>query len=160
MAKLQPQGGSLATLDGRLRVDFQWRGDRFIHGVFLDGVEVGSSIEGGEHDAWPPSPPIQQLSFEQIDGSDVILGVGAAGRSHWSISVELDRDGLIKFDLACRCKDEVGFLGSTYQLADAIFVTSADASPKITGRNVTIPAARQEAETRRWQYSLNPASAD
>jgi hypothetical protein len=149
---------SLLTRDGRLRVDFQWTADRFVQRVYLDDAEVGRSIEGGEQEPWPPSPPIQQLLPQEIDGSSAILGVGAAGRGHWSISVELDGEGAINFDLACRCKDQAEFLGSTYRLDDSVMVESADSSASVTGDTTTIRAPQQRSETHRWQYRLSAAA--
>ncbi len=121
MADAKPQSLTLATSDGRLRLEFHWQRDRFVQQLFVDSVEAGNSIEGDAEDSWPSSPPLQQLSLEDINGSSVILGVGAAGRGHWSISVEIDHqsDGAdaIKFELACRSKEQPPFLGSSYRLA-------------------------------------------
>lgn len=89
MAETEPTALSLTTEDERLRVDFRWRDDRFVQELFVDSVAAGISVEGDAHDDWPSSPPLQQLSLEKINDSSVILGVGAAGRSHWSISVEV-----------------------------------------------------------------------
>lgn len=109
----------LASDDRRLRVEFDWRGDRFAHRIFVDDVPIAESIDGDADDPWPPSPPLQQLSLEQINGAPVVLGVGSAGRSHWSISVELSlQSNAVKFDMACRCPAGIGFLGSTYRLLD------------------------------------------
>jgi len=158
MADPRPPSVSLATHDGRLRVDFRWERDRFVHQIFVDQQEAGRSLEGGTDDPWPLSPPIQQLSLEEIQGSNVILGVGAAGRSHWSMSVELDREGdvgWIKFDLACRSNDQPRFLGSTYQISESIALTPADANLVVDGQTVTIRSVTQEASTHRWTYRVD-----
>ena len=91
MADLKPSGASLSTDDGRLQVDFQWHRDRFVHKVFVDQREVGFGVEGESIDPWHASPPVQQISREEIDGASVILVVGAAGQVHWSISVHFER---------------------------------------------------------------------
>lgn len=149
---------SLTTRDGRLCVEFEWSGDRFKQGIFLDGASVGDSVEGGQQQPWPPSPPIQQLLPQQIDGSTVILGVGAAGRGHWSISVELAGDNAIKFELACRCQERAEFLGSTYRLDDSVAVNAADAEAAVAGDRLTITARRRiSQQTHCWQYRLSAA---
>jgi hypothetical protein len=108
-----------------LRVEFEWRGDRFGHSIVLvSGGAPGSipllkSIEGTAGEAWPPSPPLQSLSLETLpDGRKVALLVGMAGRSHWSASIEAlpDRPALV-FDIACRRGQEAEALGSAYQPA-------------------------------------------
>ena len=138
MVEPKPQSVSLVSIDGRLQVEFHWQHDRFAQTLFLDGRQVGCSIEGDGEDPWPPSPPLQQLSCQQIDGNDVILGVGAAGRGHWSISVErADLEGVssLKFEVACQSKDAATFLGSSYQLADAIVITASSRRARVDAKS-------------------------
>jgi hypothetical protein len=162
MAEAKPQSLMLATSDGRLRVEFHWQRDRFIQQLFVDSAEAGNSIEGDAQESWPSSPPIQQLSLEDINGSSVILGVGAAGRGHWSISVEIDRqsDGAdaIKFELACRSKEQQPpFLGSSYRLADSIVLRPTDGTSQFRdGRAVASPVDL-DSQTHRWAYLLQLA---
>ena len=73
------------------------------------------SLEGDDRDRWPPTPPLQQLTRETRGNSTVLLGVGMAGRSHWSVSILADGNRLL-FDAACRVRGEPGFLGSTFEL--------------------------------------------
>ena len=160
MAKLTPQSLALATNDGRLRIEFHWQQDRFIQQLFVDSVQAGNSVEGDAEECWPSSPPVQQLSLEEINESSVILGVGAAGRGHWSISVEIDRSSAeadaIKFDLACRCKDPPPFLGSTYLLADSIALVTTNGTTQVRdGLTVTCPDGL-DSGTHRWTYILRP----
>ena len=112
-----PASVSLVTTDGGLRVDFFWEHDRFVHRV--SGNDAVIRTHRGElDDDWPDAPPLQQLSLETIDGGEVILGVGSAGRSHWSVSVrtvETDHGQGLKFEWACRHKTRPRFLGTTYQ---------------------------------------------
>ena len=157
MAILQ-QAHSLVTRDGRLRIEFAWVEDRYVQRISIDGAEVGNSIEGNGSEAWPPSPPVQQLHSQEIDGSPAILGVGAAGTGHWSISVELDGDQAIAFDLACRCKAAAEFLGSRYRLDGAVKIECSDSQLQATGDQLTIKAAEQDSETHRWSYRLRPAA--
>lgn len=89
-----------------LCIEFQWKEDRFHHRVLLNSEEVGKSVEGDSSSAWPPSPPLQDLSLEDINGTPAILGVGRAGKGHWSISIQWDESqGGFLFDLACRAKE-------------------------------------------------------
>ncbi len=117
---------TLAPPDSDLRVEFCWRDDRFVQRLFVgDAHPLGNSVEGSADEQWPPSPPIQQLSLETINGKSVILGVGAAGKNHWSISVETFADDHatgMKFDLACRRTSDPIYLGSTYTLDKNIIV--------------------------------------
>ena len=68
------------------------------------------------------SPPLQQIHRDRSNaGEPLMLGVGMAGRSHWSLSVRLDlREGLVEFDVACRVKESAGRLASTYRLGEAV----------------------------------------
>ena len=185
MAETEPTALSLTTEDERLRVDFRWRDDRFVQELFVDSVAAGISVEGDAHDDWPSSPPLQQLSLEKINDSSVILGVGAAGRSHWSISVEViasvpangvlesgvlenrgdgdpvgpaghARGSKIKFELACRSKERPAFIGSSYQLADSIAVTVDEGASDVRDRLTVVGPEDFGSPTYRWSYQLSP----
>ncbi|MCG8649882.1 MAG: hypothetical protein MI861_08615, partial [Pirellulales bacterium] len=115
---------TLTTVDGRLQVEFRWCGDRFAQHLRLGPDQpLGHSVEGTSDQSWPASPPIQQLSLETLSADKVLLGVGAAGVGHWSISVESTCvDGVtgLKYDLACRSQTLPTWLGSTYQLSSPL----------------------------------------
>ena len=96
----------LAHPDGIAFVDFQWMQDRFVHSVRIESFETKTLAEN-ESTPWPQSPPMQQLSIEMIDGRNVALGVGCAGKSHWSLSVEPVENGF-RFDWACKTKADAG----------------------------------------------------
>lgn len=113
---------SLTTAKQQLTVEFYWERDRYVHRVTNAAGEQLVSVDGTPNDAWPASPPIQQLSLEAIDGQAVLLGVGAAGSGHWSISVTSVSDGddeAFKFELACRSRDQPVRLASTYRYQPA-----------------------------------------
>ena len=110
-------------------VSFRWTDDRFDHSIRLGADEV-SCRRGSDKDSWPDSPPIQQLSIEQIDGRSVALGVGCAGKSHWSLSVEPTTDGF-RFDWACRAKETPTRLGTAYAAHEA----KARWTPRTTRRS-------------------------
>ena len=154
----------------RLRVEFNWRGDRFGH--LISAVHPSGeirplleSIEGAPTDNWPPSPPLQSLSIETLpDGRRVALLVGMAGGSHWSASIEAvpDRAEFL-VDLACRHTKQPTSLGSSYQRRSK----SSDASVISNEGNVTesetaitiAPRVVAAAETTRWKFTvrlLNP----
>lgn len=108
-----------------LRVVFARAGDRFTHRVEVgqDGgwQVVAEALEGALDDAWPPSPPLQQLHTEaRAADQTVALLVGMAGRGHWSLVVEPTADGTaFLFDAACRVSVVPAWLGSSYRVFDA-----------------------------------------
>ncbi len=145
----------LSLPDGSLHVDFVWQQDRFVHEFVLpDGSRV-ASVEGTASQPWPPSPPLQQLSRELINDAYAILGVGAAGQSHWSISVEISQYGqrpALKFDVACRSATPQ-WLGSTYQLSNQLrWDVAADSTIGENDLCVVQPTGERAGKTLRWGY--------
>jgi len=107
-----------------LRIEFVRLDDRYGHVISVvepDGQvhTILESVEGTAADDWPASPPLQNLSIEELTpGRRVALLVGMAGRNHWSASIEPVRgQAAIVCDIACRAATSVGPLGSTYMLA-------------------------------------------
>jgi hypothetical protein len=147
----------VSSLDGRFIVKFDWQHDRFQHQLAVDGTIVGQSLEGDSAEIWPASPPIQQISLEQIDGREMVLGVGAAGRSHWSLSAGpcIDDKSAILFDLACRCKESPTFLGSSYQCAIPVRISIIDGQSIQQKGIQRILAAAADGPTRQWSYRLS-----
>lgn len=166
MTLRQPRSVILEAAEG-IAVHFDWHRDRFRQRLVRDGEGVAESVEGDADDLWPPAPPIQQLSLETIDGSKVLLGVGAAGRCHWSISVAVDPSmrGL-KFDLACRSREVPGFIGSTYRLDNSVTLTPLDASEIFVPTDpddrqslrieAVVPRQPSTQQTHRWAYQIEP----
>jgi hypothetical protein len=109
-----------------LHIEFVWRGDRYGHvisEVESDGTVSAAyeSVEGTSGDNWPPSPPLQSLTTQQLpDGRRVALLVGMAGRSHWSLSVEPEGGVACVFDVACRIGAVNPQLGSRYRLVSGL----------------------------------------
>jgi len=161
---------TLATADNSLCVRFAWIEDRFWHRVAWGDDAVSSeasnadegaqSVEGDARGDWPPSPPLQQLSQETINGGAVMFGVGAAGKSHWSLSVEgieTQSGPGLKFQWACRHKTEPRFLGTTYEhagLLDIIAGPDARLRKETDGRTVIEPMNKSSSGTECWSYVI------
>lgn len=160
---------SIESIDGRLRAEFRWQHDRFSQRLILDGIECGTSHEGDADESWPPSPPIQQLSIETIDGQQAALAVGAAGSGHWSLSAVADpqHPSAIRFELACRCKQAADFLGSSYETNLSLVVEPTDGEVDYgdpndepgqpSTRRVVIRPTTNASGTSRWSYRIEPA---
>jgi hypothetical protein len=107
---------------GSLRITFPAGDDRYPHTIAaVDGdrlLPFLASAEGSPNDFWPPSPPLKDLHFEQLDDNHrIAMLVGLSGRSHWSMSVEIEPvSGRVLFDVACRLHEEPPVpLASTYR---------------------------------------------
>jgi len=144
----------VVSSDGRLVAEFVWNDDRFSHELSVDGKVVAHSVEGDAESDWPPSPPIQQLSMETIKGLEMALGLGAAGRSHWSISAGpcQENPSAIRFDLACRSKEKPEFLGSGYEFKSPLEMQVIDGRSDGPVRITAIPS---DGPTTQWSYRLS-----
>lgn len=149
-----------------VRIRFVWVGDRFGHVVErLEGESATAELTSVESDssaAWPESPPLQQISVEQIGSATAALGVGGAGQSHWSLSVlAVEHQGrpALQFDVAVRSSGDAGYLGSTYQRTAASL--RIEPLPEIAATTLTeegarlclIPSAASD-KTTRWAYRV------
>ena len=155
------QPRSVRTVAGATEAVFEWREDRFRHRVRSMSPEgiplVFESIEGvedasGEFDPrWPASPVIAALA-EGDPGGGALVGIGSAGRSHFSLAVTPHgtlRDTLV-FEVACRVRDAPGRLGSAYRRTapeGAVVMLGPEREPGDSGLPRTI----------RWTYSIGPA---
>jgi hypothetical protein len=130
---------------GGLRITFTRLADRFGHAIALVNGDMLTplleSIEGQSDDAWPPSPPLQELHIEQrAGGVQVALLVGRAGRAHWSASIALDPQARrVEFDIACRTREPAARLGGGYRLPQTVAELTDSRA-----RWSTSPAARLE----------------
>lgn len=177
MTSPAPEPISLATADGALRVSFRWAADRFVHRIELRGrlsatsvkevaAESLSELSSGqpveEVASWPASPPLQQLSREDLGGTTAVLGVGAAGRSHWSLSVEASGSGgrsSLVFDWACRVKEAPTLIGSTYRVEPSLeIIPLANTNVRRLDEGVVqlFPEEPWEGPTLRWRYRIAP----
>ena len=109
--------------------------DRFVHAIALlktansEETDLLQSLEGTDSELWPSSPPLQQVYQQEVDGDPVLLGVGMAGKNHFSTSARLfetDRYVELEIESACLIKQDCPerFLGSTYTVADNIAVST------------------------------------
>lgn len=114
-------------------------GDRVSHFVEIVAADGGvhtklQSVEGTSAEAFPPSPPLQSCSLEEIrPGQRAAFLVGMAGKGHWSASIEaIPGKGTLVFDFACRIPSAPAWLGSTYRLKgispDCIAVNNSDST--------------------------------
>jgi hypothetical protein len=151
-----------------LRLEFRWLGDRYGHfisqiGPTKDAELILESIEGAPPVAWPPSPPFQSLTLQNLaNGASAALLVGMAGRSHWSASIEaVPNRAELLFDIACRHSEWLGWLGSQYRL-----LSPTDRNCRIRGIECEVqqkpeslliqPASTTiPAQTARWRYGVS-----
>lgn len=129
---------------------------------------VAISVEGDEKDGFPPSPPLQSLSIEEVHGNRVALLVGQAGVGHWSASIESNQRDMFVFDIAARTDSAVARLGSEYQIRTDLLECVAlgdDGANRISASNhgtsspwgmVRIAPSHFGAQPHptRWRYGL------
>jgi len=134
-------------------VTFTWSGDRWDHVVAVADGRRWCSTEGphvaGADPRWPASPPIVEVSLVTGGSRPAVLGVGAAGRSHFSLSVAAcpDRADTLVFEAACRIAEPAGWLGSTYDRDHG--------RQRVGPDRVGPPPA-----TIRWAYRIGPAGLE
>ena len=85
-----------------------------------------TSVEGDDQQTWPASPPLQDISHHDLPGGEAILGVGMAGKSHWSASVSVQENDALFFDMACLIKSPDAVVGSQYAVGDGVEIETAD----------------------------------
>ena len=161
----------LRAVDDRgrgLQVGFHRCGDRFVHTIAaVEGerlLPLLASVEGTDVDDWPESPPLQEVHVEQQEETgQVILAVGRAGRSHWSLSVHVEpvpestaskvmRAALL-FDVAVRLRDEPQQLGSMYRSMTAVSPASESNTLEfmLSGRRYSIEAVELAQQSTRLE---------
>jgi hypothetical protein len=134
---------------------FTWNGDRWAHRIMTGEATTWTSLDGpcppANDPRWPGSPVLVELSRVSVPrggaaGGEAIVGVGLAGRSHFSASIASDPHdaGVIRFEIACRLHEPPGWIGSTYRQGDRLFrLTPLDESTALP-RTVV------------WAYSIGP----
>ena len=133
---------------GRMTVRFSWCHDRWAHQIVLPDGTTWQSFEGpaaqGGDPRWPASPVLVELSRLPDASGPAVLGVGCAGRSHFSASVAPapGHPDHLRFDIACRVTESPGWLGSTY------------VGPQGIVRVLPCATAVEPPATVRWGYDL------
>ncbi len=147
-----------------VRVVFFRRADRYAHRLELaaSSFPLLESVEGAHDAQWPPSPPMQELHLHpSSNAAAVLLGVGMAGSSHWSLSAELQENAAhvvaVKFDVACRTVGPTPWLGSRYRLrSEGVF------SGDLKGSRIRYPKSpvelRIESPNCRVEFDANELS--
>jgi len=140
---------------GAMEVVFEWANDRWGHRVLAGGTVRVESVEGpappADDPRWPASPVLTEVSLIDIGGRQAILGVGLAGRSHFSASITSHprlADTLL-FEIACRVQEEPEWLGTTYR--------TAGSDTKTMG--IVVPLADTVGplpRTIQWTYAFGP----
>ncbi|MBA4016179.1 MAG: hypothetical protein C0483_03220 [Pirellula sp.] len=120
-----PTSETTLEADG-VRIVFFRDSDRIAHRVEVrddatsDWATAFTSLEGRADEAWPPSPPFQQLHVEQRPTGPIVFLIGMAGKSHWSAAVEAAADRRsIRFDVAVRFQARPKHLGSAYAIVES-----------------------------------------
>ena len=138
----------VSIIAGELEVRFDRRSDRVEHGVWMNGLDgpLLVSVEGDANDAWPASPPFQELTLEVRSGRCIALLVGRAGTSHWSACVEPAAESEeISLDIACRCQQPPQWLGSRYQISPQATTRAAGGAIAISrdGHSLNVAGSNQ-----------------
>lgn len=136
---------------------FTWSGDRWTHRITAGEATIWTSLDGpcppANDPRWPASPVLVELSRVTLPRGDVaggqsmaIVGVGLAGRSHFSASIASDPNdaGVIRFEIACRLHEPPGWIGSTYRQGDRLFRLTPLDDLTVLPRTVV------------WAYSIGP----
>jgi hypothetical protein len=111
-----------------LSVEAHRIGDRFDWRILWEplsalAIPLLQSVPSTKETAWPAFPPLQELAQECHSDMEVLLGVGMAGRSHWSVSIDCRQQAqqpAIVFDFACRLSGSPTFLGACWVLGNGL----------------------------------------
>lgn len=152
-----------------LRIEFIRLADRYGHVISI--IELGGlvrpileSMEGSPTDDWPPSPPLQNLSIEELaPGRRAALLVGMAGRSHWSASIEaVPGQAALVLDIACRTGDRGVSPGSRYRVLSpeapqlaVIAELACTVRPEGEDLIAIVPGETGSSGTIRWKYRIS-----
>lgn len=109
----------ILLINGPLRLRFEKQGDRYAQLIEVSDAHgwspIARSIEGTADQAWPLSPPWQELTQENhATSQQIIFTVGKAGTSHWSGSFSKLPAGGIRCEIACRTSRVPHHIGTAY----------------------------------------------
>lgn len=126
--------------------------DRWSHQILLnDGQQLTvllTSVEGNDQQTWPASAPLQDISHHDLPGGEAVLGVGMAGKSHWSASVSVVDNDAVFFDMACLIKQSAAAVGSQYRAGSGVNVASHgdDVLLEVGNKKIVIQPLRNEGQ--------------
>ncbi|CAD76225.1 MAG TPA: hypothetical protein DDX19_14225 [Rhodopirellula baltica] len=174
-----PPAHQLQTENGSLQIRFEWQQDRYAHIVRWQSetgeVAEARSVEGSSDQDWPASPALQQLSTETIEGVPTILGVGCAGSSHFSVSVQVlekadaeesdSESPRVRFDWAVRMsasdakEHPVANLGTQYAAENMLATSLLGQTQSVRDSDSDggirfVPDQSAGGPTRQWSYDL------
>lgn len=150
--------------DAPCQAAFAWReaNGRFGHQIRVRGpddwMEVISTIEDEGIDDWPSSPPIQQTAVHGAADAPIWFGLGMAGRSHWSASIEPTERG-IRIEFACRVVGRPRWIGVTYRLGEAARVAAAEGNRMVLELAGCRLALKPQTDTRLDHATRSDGSA-
>lgn len=143
------------------------RGDRFVSTISIahgsGSLDVLRSVEGDDQ-AWPSSPPVQEVVSERHERGAYLAGVGQAGKAHWSFSaVPQTLVSGIEFDLACRAGERPLWIGSTYEIL-AGFAEIAGSLVRVKTEHGTLHCRSDEKcaelSSNRDSFRIHPLNVD
>jgi hypothetical protein len=154
MSSVEKRGTPVRITSGNTTATFERAGDRWRHVIAVAGTVILESVEDPDacgDPRWPMSPALTEVSLVEAAGRPVILGLGLAGRSHFSVSVAAHPQlpDTLLFEVACRIQEPPGWLGSTYRRPDGSVVRAAAAD-----------AGTALPRTVQWVYTMGPVGLD
>ena len=155
---------NLRLVAGRIEIQFDWHQDRWAHRIQIDGQPIWESLEGPLatlapeiSDHWPASPVFSEILSTETTRGPALLGIGLAGKSHFSASVTAppDTPDTLLVEVACRLHEPPGWLGSAYRrLAAAL--ASSDEKSLISICPTSVKTGKLPF-TSSWSYQIGPA---
>lgn len=154
-----------SSSDAELIVEFGNAADRWSNRwILINGdveTEIMTSVEGTPEQDWPSSPPLQDISAHELPTGNAILGVGMAGKSHWSASVvaaaETDDCQVIRCEWACLRKDETELrnpkaqLSSVFALCNGVVMNRiADGGVELVSSESSLNIAIEPVVGEKW----------
>ena len=138
----------------QLRLEFAKSDDRWLNlWILVSGdneFEIMTSVEGTPEQNWPPSPPLQDVNVHELPNGSAILGVGMAGKSHWSASLagiteNPEQTQFIRCEWACLSKDEQDRATAKAKLGSCFSVSSGFAFQQTGDRTEILSKDDQKA---------------
>lgn len=179
-----PQTKTLSS--SLLELVFTWQHDRWTHSIHpraVDGRPSTASWQAAPPNSaddpnWPMSPPLVELAEVAGPEGTALVGVGRAGKTHYSVSITPEPNGTVRFEFACRLVTSCGWLGSTYipletasrvafePIAGVVFRPPADSAAgphrlqiRPSAADDTPRGSGKKGVTVQWSYRVGVAEA-